>query len=179
MKGICFIRPMFEATVTEKKTQTRRIVTESVNLSVVNGKPTFLSKPRYKVGETIYLKEPYYNFGNGTIWYRFNGDGDDNMSWSNKLFMPAAAARYFIKITDLRAERLQEITNQDCIKEGIFKHISHARVFWKNGLDGLMYEKPRDAYAALINKISGKGTWESNPFVWVYDYKLTEKPKEL
>lgn len=41
-----------------------------------------------------------------------------------------------------------------------------------------LHRTPQEAYAALIDRINGKGTWESNPFVWVYDYELTERPNE-
>ena len=89
--------------------------------------------------------------------------------------MPQSAARYFIKITDVRVEHLQEITEEDCIKEGIESFTKDERVF-KYGLEGWVWSdmprSPIEAYAALIDQINGKGTWESNPFVFVYDYEL-------
>lgn len=98
--------------------------------------------------------------------------------WKNKLFMPQWAARYFIEITAVRAERLQDISDEDCLKEGI-ESFTKDNQLYKFGLDGWDWSKmprtPREAYAALINKISGKGTWESNPFVWVYDFKLIQE----
>ncbi len=128
-------------------------------------------KPKYRVGDIVYLKEPYY-IADEFTYYRFDKERPETDKWENKLFMPESAARYFIEITGVRSERLQDISNDDCIKEGIYKHISHARVYWKNGYDGLMYQTPRDAYAWLINEINGTGTWESNPYVWVYEYEV-------
>lgn len=102
--------------------------------------------------------------------------------------MPSAAARHFIKITGVRAERLQDITEEDCFREGVFAcgtHVLPEPVGAVNIYDisrDKAYTKkecftPRDAYADLIDSINGKGTWDSNPFVWVYDYKLIDKPE--
>lgn len=212
MKGICFIEPLHEKTVKKIKEQTRRIISKE---DYVNGKNVILSSThsgqmahfksigcsecfaglvaKYKIGDILYLKEPYKKWTRGlsegrhtSILYKYGEEmpcdkvGLEGSSyytdWKNKLFMPAYAARHFIKITGVRAERLQDISQGDCIKEGIFQHISHAKVYWKNGFDKLMYNSPREAYSALIDKINGKGTWDSNPFVWVYDYELIEKP---
>ncbi|NDV77882.1 hypothetical protein [Dysgonomonas sp. 511] len=165
--------------------------------------------PKYKVGEVLYLKEPYIDdsdmfftvfpvhetltFKGGTILYQYGNDTSildsvygDLVTWQNKLFMPASAARNFIKITGVRVEKLQDITEEDCIKEGIevskYDNRHYVNDVWrKSKLDGIwektrtLYDNPRAAYAALIDKINGKGTWESNPFVWVYDYELTDE----
>lgn len=142
-------------------------------------------KPRYKKGELLYLKEPYIDdLSMDKTFYKFEkldrafiNTEIPNISnpWKNKLFMPQSAARYFIKITDVRLERLQEITEEDCIKEGIEAFTKDERVF-KYGLEGWawldMPRSPIEAYARLIGQINGKGTWESNPFVFVYDYEL-------
>jgi hypothetical protein len=169
----------------------------------------FPVKPKYKPWETLYLKEPYClecDFrqnedgkewtASGKILYRYGGDRipghakDSFGKWQNrnKLFMPEKYARYYIRITDVRAERLQEISDEDCIKEGIIETCSIAEDYYdpvfENGIDMsrkinggmiIQYDSPREAYAALIDKISGKGAWESNPFVWVYDFELTSK----
>ena len=97
--------------------------------------------------------------------------------------MSASAARHFIKITGVRAERLQDITEEDCFREGITVCDYGGMQCIVYGLQkGLFFDElrttPIKAYAALIDKINGKGTWDSNPFVWVYDYKLIDKPKQ-
>ncbi len=162
-------------------------------------------RARYAVGDTVYLKEPYqyaitkdgsagygYFYGIGDIdfeedysWFKeiisdakwqkkYEKDGDKKQ---NKLFMPASAARYFIKITDVRAERLQDISDVDCESEGVSPVWENGFVVgWSNKSDGKTYEKRRESYAALIDNINGAGAWESNPFVWVYDYELTNIP---
>jgi hypothetical protein len=75
----------------------------------------------------------------------------------------------------VRCERLQDISDEDCIKEGIsaISQKYNAPFIYYNGFD---YDNtPSRSYATLINKICGKGTWESNPYVWVYDFKLLKK----
>ena len=91
--------------------------------------------------------------------------------WNNKMFVKASLMPHQIFITDVRVERLQDISEEDCMKEGI-NPISRGYVFNPMPNDVDDYHTPREAYAALIDKVSGKGTWESNPWVFVYDFKL-------
>ncbi len=163
--------------------------------------------PRYNVGEVIYLKEPYqyaivhemmgygYFYGCNNIadyscdlsWFR-EISSDESSEWHerwnkyedekmNKLFMPESAARYFIKITGVRAELLQDISEEDCLKEGIkigrCGNENHwMKAFYAPG-DNQPYMTARSAYEELINRINGKDTWALNPYVWVYDFELT------
>lgn len=100
---------------------------------------------------------------------------DGNPGWKNKMFVKAKFMPHQIRITGIRLERLQDISDEDCLKEGIKKS-------WWMGASGKQlygfgehddrYTSPREAYAALIDKISGKGTWEKNPWVFVYDFEL-------
>ena len=202
MKGICFIEPLFHKVVKGEKIQTRRIINHFGN-SMHYGKllchwglsdapklkdnkwmwqlqtevddcADFLIKPKYNVGEIVYLKEPYYKDSNDDIHYKFGYPENQkemdkhNLKWQNKLFMPESAARYFIKVTAVRAERLQDISEGDCLKEGVELYNNYDGTY--GGWGAPMSHK--EAYAALINKINGKGTWENNPFVWVYDFDL-------
>lgn len=228
MNGICFIKPMFNKVVAGEKTQTRRIITPQPfiksdwfikdvegwknspcavvekykNCELERYEIHQLLKPKYKVGETVYLKEPYAEtcdeYGTPIIAYKFGGkprlklpdslgcemDTDwciDNYpacgKWKNKLFMPESAARHFIEIIAVRAERLQDVSEEDCLKEGIEEVIWKGKILksskhYFNGYES--YDTPIEAYAELIDRINGKGIWERNPFVWVYDFKLLE-----
>lgn len=207
MKGICFIEPLHDKTVKKIKVQTRRIVNpqplEIVCSTIIDNNLLFEArdendalvfiKPRYKVGDILYLKEPYkkwtrglsegrhtsilYKYGEETPCDKVGVDGSSYYTdWKNKLFMPAYAARHFIKITAVRAERLQDISGYDCAREGI-EHkfpkatsMTQARIDYESAESGL-----RKAYAALINSIDGKDTWDNNPWVWVYDYTLCNR----
>lgn len=210
MKGICFIEPLHGKTVKNIKVQTRRLVVSrtgffqvcSKNGVVTNiwqtdanewtGENLIPVKSRYKVGDVLYLKEPYCIGVNGCdtlpslIYYKYN-DKDmsfltrtgliNDIKWKNKLFMPASVARHFIKITEVRAERLQDISDEDCIKEGIEEELNiHDGKQWFTYCNGThSFDTPREAYKALINSIDGKDTWDNNPWVWVYDYELIDR----
>lgn len=83
-----------------------------------------------------------------------------------------------IRITKIRIERLQNIKSDDCLKEGIWKAGNvglEGTTYWYHGLANSSFHTPQEAYASLIDRISGKGTWASNPYVFVYEFKLTYK----
>ena len=170
---------MFNAVINGSKTMTRRILKPQLDFSNKNGqwaydlekdKLTHI-KPRYKVGETVYLKEPYLVREKNEqfeekVFYKY--DGIPTHIWKNKLFMPEEYARHFIEITGVRCERLRDISDEDCMKEGVEK----CGIGFINLIDMNLYTSKRDCFAALIDKINGKDTWDSNPFVWVYDFVL-------
>lgn len=159
MRGICFIDEMFEAVIDGRKTVTRRM------------------NRRYNKGEILYLKEPYLIDDNGSVLYRYSAVNLYNKRWKNKLFMPERYARYHIEITDVREERLQDITSEECFKEGVYK--VHHRIFCdifetlysvSGHVD--LFPTPQHAFACLIDKINGSGTWNSNPIVTRYEFEL-------
>jgi hypothetical protein len=197
MKGINFKEPLFHQVVSGEKTQTRRII-KPQPVTVFYGTPVAKCnnqtgvtdiRSRYRPGETLYLKEPYHNPDDFPVTYKYDGFYGDKIRWQNKLFMPARYARYFIEITGVRVERLRDIRINDCFKEGVNQITNHginppyskSITYYNYGISGKEPDsRPRfktaiEAYAALIDSINGKGTWESNPFVWVYDFKLTTK----
>ncbi len=98
------------------------------------------------------------------------------------MFVRADLMPHRIRITNVRIERLQDISDEDCIKEGVGISSTDNRIGTPFGIPfnyfvgedkkGCRYSTPREAYVALIDKISGKGTWESNPYVFVYDFEL-------
>ena len=95
--------------------------------------------------------------------------------WTNKMFVLPGLMPHCIRITNVRVERLQDISDEDCLREGIVK------VQWMYGCEGLCergdqlyFGSPRSAFAALIDKISGKGTWNRNPYAFAYTFKLED-----
>lgn len=105
-------------------------------------------------------------------------------AFNNKMFTAADILPNRILITDVRVERLQDISNEDCIAEGVGISATDNRIGtpfsvpfnYYIGKDekGYRYSTPREAYAALIDKISGKGVWDSNPYVFVYEFELVK-----
>jgi hypothetical protein len=103
---------------------------------------------------------------------------DGNPEWGNwtrpkpSIHMPRAAARIVLEITEVRVERLQEISGADCLAEGIGKT---AHDFWslygQHSTEGTY--SPRASYRALWGSLNGPSAWDANPWVWVVSFKRT------
>ena len=94
---------------------------------------------------------------------------EDTPGWSNKMYVASDLMPHQIRINSWRVERLQDITDEDCLKEGIME-VPFCKYSWEE--NGPLFDTPREAFAALIDKISGRGTWDKNPWVWVYWFQL-------
>jgi hypothetical protein len=94
--------------------------------------------------------------------------------WSNKMFVKADLMPHAIEITDIKVERLQDISGDDCLKEGVQFCANCSRYTILDCDEKHCFETPRNAFAALIDKVSGKGTWKSNPWVYAYEFKLVK-----
>lgn len=92
---------------------------------------------------------------------------------TNKLFVRAELMPVRVKVTAIRFERLQDISDEDCFKEGVAQcetPTCHKHYCTRDCGD--CAPSPREAFAYLIDKVSGKGAWESNPWVFVYEFEL-------
>ena len=143
----------------------------------------------YKVGEVVAIAQSYMDVdlfhrkGKNAAYLEYLDSILPELKlspgWGNKMFTKAALMPHHIKITDIKVERLQDISDEDCLKEGIYKgrcgsadtHFMDA-YYYKGDIQP--YCTPREAFAALIDKVSGKGTWESNPYVFVYEFELVD-----
>ena len=123
--------------------------------------------PRYNIGEVVAIAQSYYTIGK--LQYDKFGNGVPGNS--NKMFTRAELLPRHIQFTDVKAERLRDISDEDILKEGIFKLTD--KYFLPNGVDKA-FTSAREAFAYLIDKIGGKGTWESNPWVVAYSFELVD-----
>lgn len=146
------------------------------------GVEIFRHKCRYKVGEIVAVAQSYENAGVDPE-YPIEGVqlAKEHAGWRNKMFVSAKLMPYRIRITGVRCERLQGISDEECMKEGVvdvtyFK--TGGRPYELFALPGHEYEEtfntPRQAFAALIDKVSGRGTWGRNPWVVVYKFELVK-----
>ena len=93
--------------------------------------------------------------------------------WKNKMFVKSYFMPHSIEITGVKVERLQDISDEDCLREGITSTGLADRYYcYTFPHSPKNYHTPREAFAALIDKVSGKGTWDSNPFVFAYSFTL-------
>ena len=99
-------------------------------------------------------------------------------AYDNKMFVRADLMPHHIRIKSIKVEPLQDISNEDAIYEGITNYKDeHGSFGWtfKQPRDIIqLWATPRDAFEALIDKVSGKGTWESNPWVFAYEFTLID-----
>ncbi|MEZ3440179.1 hypothetical protein [Alistipes sp.] len=145
---------------------------------------------RYKVGEVVAAAQRYADIPGLDDLYRIpeteryfeDANIADEPGYRNKMFVKAELMPHRIRITGIHPERLQDISDEDCIKEGIYKdecttyfngygfeleHLEKGLVLAKR-----WYDTPREAFAALIDKVSGRGTWQRNPWVVAYEFEL-------
>lgn len=196
-----------------RKTQTRRIVDYWDDLDITSkdvkrqklddGTCTFFihdvlyRTARYKIGEVVAVAQKYADLMGNDIFRclcQFHGVSlkaiSSNKGYNNKMFVRADLMPHLIRIIDIRVERLLEISDEDCLEEGVCYSdirgttwgVAPIRGEGPSGTSqnhsilgiGLwhMYPSVRTAYAALINLICGKDTWEKDPFVFVYDFEL-------
>lgn len=128
----------------------------------------------YQVGEVVAISQAYKDIYNDAYHIGLYGR---TAGWTNKMFVKAELMPHHIKITNIRAERLQDISDEDCLREGLIYSpvgVNHYGFYSEKDNCVYYFYTPREAFSALIDKVSGKGTWESNPLVWVYEFELVD-----
>ena len=169
-----------QAVLEGRKTITRRSIPkkllESIELYAHSNEEELRHRLRanssYHVGEVVAISQAYKDIYNDAYHI---GLYDRTAGWTNKMFVKAELMPHHIKITNIRVERLQDISDDDCLREGIFK-FNRKYEFHERSQETYTYilKSPREAFAVLIDKVSGRGTWESNPLVWVYEFELVD-----
>lgn len=179
-----------QAVLRGEKTQTRRIVKGITPLG--NFEETMKYAP-YKVGEVVAVAQSYkimyaemiddfakhnYHLLREDSAENFKKHYENTAGWTNKMFVKADLMRHHIKITDVKIERLQDISDDDIIREGVWQFYDNKNLFYVSKNIGyapdVAFLSAREAFWYLIDNISGKGTWESNHYVWVYDFELVK-----
>lgn len=195
MSIIRFTLALTQLVIEGKKDMTRRLTTD---------------RRQYEVGEKVALAEAY-----GFIWRELNAIPDKQIAymrrlrsvlnvehpsiipaWENKLFVRPELMRYQIEIAGKRTEHLQDISDEDILREGVFHGMCSSRNIetgetgdytWldikrkklPNGhyhvnIKHNVHSNIRECFIEMINHICGKGTWEQNPEVYVYTFKLID-----
>lgn len=192
VKPILFNTEMVRAILDGRKTCTRRVVKLPKNMS---GRPVGkngdiglmylagIKRPPYQPGDIIYIRETWGTYSknwweadyfmyradypNGATTYTYSdGIVCDLPKWCPSIHMPKEAARIWLKVTDVRAERLQGMTDDDAEAEGCFDYTSTALGF-PDVWDSTIKKSDLDRYS-----------WQANPWVWVIEFERCEKPKE-
>ncbi|WP_314712610.1 hypothetical protein [Prevotella pallens] len=151
--------------------------TQCVDLVDENGDVLGSWKPHYEVGEIVAIAQSYKEIYPNAD-FEMVGDGfmTESAGWTNKMFVRANLMKRHIMFTDAKVERLQSISDDDILREGVWQL---GEVFYVSKAVGeapdVAFLTAREAFWYLIDKVSGKGTWESNPFVVAYSFELVDK----
>lgn len=181
---ILFSTPMVQAILAGRKTQTRRIIKDELlqNLTPDDDLEFLLLTIiyKYKVGDVLWVRENFRAIDQDLGSPRFEYKATEAINlidkWKPSLFMPKQACRIFLKIKSIRVERLQDIRDEDAQAEG---------VDFVEGINGNLYFNyltkeygcnERFSFTTLWESINGDGSWNKNPFVWVYEFERIEKP---
>lgn len=153
-----------------------------------------ISKAKYQIGDILWVRETWqYNddleepyLYKQKFLEEYKAEFHNSIKWKPSIFMPKEAARIFLKIINVRIERLRDICESDAMNEGILPllmssmQLEQSGKLYQNYMDKSIFFndgcKPIESFKSLWESINGKGSWIKNPFVWVYDYQLTEKP---
>lgn len=188
--GFCERYKLTTAVLNGKKTMTRRVIkdvsmiqhlneleeddkihTQNADIEIIKEKIA-----RYKLGEVVAVAQAYNDFYNDECDPRHFPEGE---GWTNKMFVKPSLMPHQIQITGVRIERLKAVSDDDCLKEGVFdSNVGYNRFGFrdKHCDHNWYYPTPREAFAALIDRpgVGRKGLWASNPFVVVYEFKLVK-----
>lgn len=198
LKPILFSPEMIEAIVNNRKTQTRRICRHQYwsfseltdfNRNGVDKKSDPNVSSRYQVGDILWIRESWnYNDDLEEPYVykqkhaeEFLPEYHNRLKWKPSIHMPFEASRIFLKVINVRVERLQNISNEDAIAEGIKPLLMSSQQlieqgqlyqnYFQNGkfMDGL---PSFWSFNSLWCKINGGESWESNPWVFVYEFEI-------
>lgn len=195
IKPILFNTEMVRAILDGRKTCTRRIVKDGIPDDAMWGYTAFTPKGYiscrgvyadgygegffklpYQPGDILYVRETWGHpiSLNSDKQYVFRADKiaesgfkNDSHIWHPSIHMPKKAARIWLNVTNVRVERLQDMTDDDAEAEGCFDYTSTALGF-PDAWDSTIKKSNLDSYG-----------WDANPWVWVIEFERCEKPKEV
>jgi hypothetical protein len=186
-RPILFSGAMVRALLHGRKTQTRRVVTDDHfkklglerdgDFVYTTEGPQWNGEfegnfwcPYGSIGEKLWVRESFTVCADSNIFYRADGKPDpwDGVKWKPSIHMPRKASRITVEITGTRIERVQSISREDAIAEGIFLN---ANDWWDAGNGLVGQSSPEIAFRELWASINGAESWIANPWVWVVEFR--------
>lgn len=190
IKPILFNSEMVRAILEGRKSCTRRLVkflsgenpqwTGYIKdeLMLYNGKnEPCIRKAPYQPGDILYVRETFIQAAAHIFWYKADNNSwiSEGLHWKPSIHMPKEAARIWLKVTDVRVERLQEITAESALAEGTDKYIHLNGKFDENAI---LTSFMGIWNSTIKNSDLDHYGWNANPWVWVIEFEQCEKPKE-
>lgn len=186
---ILFSTEMVQAILAGRKTQTRRVSKHQYwshsEIIDVNRNGIFqkvdrnVSCPYGKPGDLLWVRESFVKFEtfNETLFsYKASPKTNLDVNWRPSIHMPKDAARIWLRITNIRVERLKNITEEDAIAEGV-ENITESKYGflckWNDSKTGdTILGTAQTAFSYLWKSINGEQSWKENPFVWVVEFEV-------
>ncbi len=176
-----------DAVLNGTKTMTRRVIPQKILEKCVVFGEAMLHAP-FQKDEIVAIAQSYSDVleemiskkcGFGKEESDFQDEWYGTPAYNNKMFVRADLMPHHIRITDIKVERLQDISEEDCLKEGVMKSDKYAMPYGipdskaPNGVF-FYYTTAREAFAALIDKVGKNGDWDKNTWVYVYEFELVD-----
>lgn len=210
---ILFSSEMILAILEGRKTQTRRVMKPQPSFEPKGWKTThsYENDHKIKIGDVLWVRETLYQNGELALEYfadntpideeiipndynvKLDNDGNYKFCKIPSIYMPKFACRIFLKVTDVRLVRLQDISDSECDAEGIhfepdecneneryyrqYENGSRGFYTWsKYNYKGDIQSAAKASFCTLWLRINGENSWDSNPYVWAYSFEITKKP---
>jgi hypothetical protein len=172
---IIFSTEMVRAILKGRKTQTRRILkAKPGHIYLTEGDP---GCPYGKIGDRLWVRESFCKNGELTI-YKTDLGAEMLERWKPSIHLKRKDARLFLEITNIRVERLQDISEEDCQAEGVkWQWNGECEECYQWSVSGdkksdEWFDQAEDCYKNLWDSIHKKeNKWEDNPWVWVIEFK--------
>lgn len=177
MKGIIFNKPYLEQLVFSKvKTMTKRPITLPSDFDTLYNNDYTKLIPPYKIGEIVAIKQAYKDLSYEHYYYN-NIDFrklEKTPGFKNKMCVNPNYMAHFIKITNIFPQRLQDITVDDCMKQGISAYKELDLYLYNAPGSSLedMNDTAQESYKELVDNVYKKGIWEKNEWFWTIEFKL-------
>lgn len=134
----------------------------------------------YKPGDILYVRETFIQVAAHTFWYKADDNSwiSEGLHWKPSIHMPKEAARIWLKVTDVRVERLQHITDDGAKAEGA-NWKDGKNVGWEEKMNRTAIERFAEIWNSTIKESDlDRYGWDANPYVWVIEFERCAKPKE-
>lgn len=183
---IIFSTPMVQAILDGRKTMTRRIFKKQPipiqaqdgfkfwNIPKLGPVMNAVDKSPYgKPGDLLWVREKFIKCQDAYVYA--TDKNSDGLKWKPSIHMPKSAARIWLRITDVRLERLQDISEEDAISEGVFFH--DGLQGYSTDINGSHFHcsMPVNSFRKLWININGSDSWDCNHWIWVLSFEVISK----
>jgi hypothetical protein len=139
----------------------------------------YIKCPYGQSGDLLWVRETWINtfiphcVPVGGFYYKADHPQEKNLRWKPSIHMPKAIARIWLQVVEIRVERLQNISDEDAIAEGVeISESGYYKIYDKKPQNQAWTDSPKVSFMSLFQSINGEEIWKQNPWVWVVKYKV-------